>query len=256
MITILSPSKTLDFKDELSCKKKSKPQFADEAFELVKILKKLSTAKLASQLKLSEKLAKLNHERFSSFDPQYNKDNSRQALLAYRGDVYQGFELNQYSEDDFAFAQDHLRIISGLYGLLRPLDLIQPYRLEMGTKLKNSSGADLYHYWSEQVTESLNKAAKKVKATCIINLASNEYSKAVLREQLDFPVIDCVFKEKRGKDYKVIGLMAKKARGLMADYIVRKQIEEPSKLKRFKRNGYSFSSELSSDTSYIFLGSE
>jgi cytoplasmic iron level regulating protein YaaA (DUF328/UPF0246 family) len=252
MLIILSPSKTQHFADETSYTEYTRPKLLKDSQELVAVLEALSIQKLQTTLGVSPKLASLNYERFKNFSTPFTTKNSRQALLAFRGDVYQGFELDKYKKKDFQFAQEHLRILSGLYGVLKPLDLIQPYRLEMKTPLKTDRGANLYDFWEERIAHQLASSLPDKGKRIIINLASNEYSKAARLKSIDAEVITPVFKEKKGSDYKVVALFAKRARGSMANWIIRKSLKRPTALQKYTHDGYSFNSKLSTEDSLVF----
>ncbi|MCL4113966.1 UNVERIFIED_CONTAM: hypothetical protein GTU68_035269 [Idotea baltica] len=203
-------------------------------------------------MSISDKLAALNVERFKSFENSYNKDNSKQAILAFTGDVYQGLDASSLSADQILWAQDHVRILSGFYGLLRPLDVMQPYRLEMGTKLKTAQGKDLYEFWGTKISEKINEDLKKIKSEVIINLASQEYCKAVDPKVLKGDVQEIDFREDRDGKFKFISFSAKKARGYMTQYIVRNQIKDPEEIKGFDMEGYLYNPELSQDGTWTF----
>ncbi len=207
-------------------------------------------------MKISDKLATLNANRFAEFSTPFTPDNARQALFAFNGDVYTGLDAQSLSEDDIAYAQQHLRILSGLYGVLRPLDLMQAYRLEMGTKLANSRGKNLYEYWGDTVTTEINKALAAQGDNVLVNLASNEYFKSVKPKQVDGMIITPVFKDKKNGQYKIISFFAKKARGLMARYILQNKVEDVAGLKAFDTAGYYFSEEQSTETELVFLREE
>jgi hypothetical protein len=198
---------------------------------------------------LSEKLSKLNFDRFQAFKTPFSLDNAKQALLAFKGDVYNGINASSLSIEDLDFAQNNVRMLSGLYGVLRPLDLIQPYRLEMGTKLGNVHGKNLYDYWGSDISEVLNEDEEKL----IVNLASNEYFKAIDKKILKAQILDIVFKEKKNDTYKVIGIYAKRARGLMINYIIRNRLTDAEALKDFSDEGYLYNQELSSDSSWVYV---
>ena len=200
-------------------------------------------------MSLSEKLSELNFDRFQKFKLPFTLDNAKQAILAFKGDVYNGINAPELSSEDLEFAQGKVRMLSGLYGVVRPLDLIQPYRLEMGTKLSNAKGGDLYDYWGSEISSVLNDDEPDL----IINLASNEYFKAIDKKTLNANILDIVFKEKKGDSYKVIGIYAKRARGLMVNYIIRNRLESPEALKDFSDEGYRFDKELSTDSSWVYL---
>jgi cytoplasmic iron level regulating protein YaaA (DUF328/UPF0246 family) len=200
-------------------------------------------------MSLSEKLSKLNFDRFQAFKTPFSLDNAKQALLAFKGDVYNGINASSLSIEDLDFAQNNVRMLSGLYGVLRPLDLIQPYRLEMGTKLGNVHGKNLYDYWGSDISEVLNEDEEKL----IVNLASNEYFKAIDKKILKAQILDIVFKEKKNDTYKVIGIYAKRARGLMINYIIRNRLTDAEALKDFSDEGYLYNQELSSDSSWVYV---
>ena len=203
-------------------------------------------------MSISENIANLNVERYKTFTTPFTTKNAKQAIFAFKGDVYSGFELDSFNEDDYAYAQDHLRILSGLYGCLRPLDLIQPYRLEMKTRLKNARGENLYQFWDERITRSINKQLKKQEEAVLVNLASNEYFKAVKPKLLEGRLLNINFKETKAGKTRVVAIFAKRARGMMADYIIRNRIERSEDLKEFKLGGYQFDKDLSDDRQWTF----
>ena len=247
MLITLSPSKGQDFEEAPLSKKYSKPADLKDSELLIGELQKISRKKLQEMMTISENIANLNVERFKSFNTPFTTKNAKQAIFAFKGDVYGGFDLSAFDEEDFAYAQDHLRILSGLYGCLRPLDLIQPYRLEMKTRLKNKRGDNLYQFWDERITNSINKELKKQQEPVLVNLASNEYFKAVKPKLLDGRLLNINFKETKGDKTRVVAIFAKRARGLMADYIIRNRIERPEDIKKFKLGGYKFDKKLSDD---------
>lgn len=253
MLVLLSPAKSLDYDSPLLTKKSTKPRFIGQSAELIGQLRQLSVGEVGQLMSISDKLAQLNHDRFAAWETEFTKSNSRQALLAFTGDVYQGMELADWSADDFAAAQQKIRILSGLYGLLRPLDLMQPYRLEMGTKFPNKGGKNLYEFWGDSLTKQVNTDLKKSGSDFIVNLASNEYFSAVKPKDLAGELITPVFKDEKNGKYKIISFYAKKARGMMADYIVRNGITDPKELKKFKTAGYRFSKEDSDNHTLVFL---
>lgn len=253
MILVLSPSKTLDFESPQRVETYTQPDMMLKSQALVAELRTYSTSRLADLMKISDQLASLNAQRFRNFRAPFTPENSRQAILAFKGDVYAPIEVEKYTPEDFYFAQEHVRILSGLYGLLRPLDLIQPYRLEMGTKLKTRIGKDLYAFWGESITNALSQQLGRQKKKILINLASDEYFKSVKPALLHCPVIDIVFKEKKNKVAKVVGLFAKKARGMMANHIIKHRIDNPEALKDFTVGGYKFIKSQSSDDQYVFV---
>jgi cytoplasmic iron level regulating protein YaaA (DUF328/UPF0246 family) len=201
---------------------------------------------------ISENIATLNVDRYKTFKTPFTTKNAKQAIFAFKGDVYSGLVLDAYNDEDYAYAQDHLRILSGLYGCLRPLDLIQPYRLEMKTKLKNDRGDNLYQFWDERITQSLNKELKKQEEPVLINLASNEYFKSVKPKLLEGRLLNINFKETKEGKTRVVAIFAKRARGMMTDYIIRNRIEKPEGLKKFKQGGYKFNKDLSDDKQWTF----
>jgi len=256
MIVLLSPAKSLDYESPLLSKRATKPRFVENSAELIAKLRGLSVGQVGKLMSISEKLAQLNHDRFASWEKEFTKENSRAAILAFTGDVYQGMELKDWSADDFARAQERVRILSGLYGVLRPLDLMQPYRLEMGTKFATERGKNLYEFWGESLTKSLNGDLKKSGSDVVVNLASNEYFSAVKKKQLAGELVTPVFKDEKNGKYKIISFFAKKARGMMADYIVRNDITDPGALQKFKTAGYRFSKGDSGEGSLVFLRKE
>lgn len=239
MITLISPAKTLDLSTS-QLDLATQPDFQKETFELVGIMKKQKTEDLIKLMGISEKLAELNAVRYKNFQKTFDTDNSKQALLAFKGDVYTKIDVANYTQEDFEFAQQHLRILSGLYGLLKPLDLIQPYRLEMGTRIENKKGKNLYEFWGTRIAKAINEASK---GEPIVNLASQEYFKAVDISVIKSPVISPVFQEYRKGKYQIIGLFAKQARGLMTDYIIKNRIQDPEQLKLFNKEGYEWAGD-------------
>ena len=257
MLAVLSPAKSLDYQEQSLTKKKSTPQFLDDSEALVEQLRQLSPAKLSKLMGISPNLAELNHERFQSWKRPFRKREAKQAILAFVGDVYQGFELDRYKEDDWTHVQDHVRILSGLYGILRPLDLMLPYRLEMGTKFSTKRGKDLYDFWGSKIAEALNKALKKQGDDILVNLASNEYFKSVNKDHLRAQVISPVFKDTtKDGQLKIISFFAKKARGMMADFIVRKRATTIEDLYAFETAGYGYEAALSTEAKPVFIRGE
>ena len=252
MLILLSPSKTLDFSSQAKVKTPSSPEFIEEAGELMGRLQKLSKKKLAELMNLREKLATENHERFQTWSPAHTSENSKPCVLAYRGDVYDGLAADNWKAADFKFAQRHLRILSGLYGVLRPLDAIQPYRLEMGTPLKVGRKKDLYAFWRETLTDTIGQALRDVRSSTIINLASKEYFSAIDFKALDAEVITPAFKEYKNGKYKFLSFFGKKARGLMAGYLLESKVKKPEQMKRFDVDGYAFNEELSTEAEWVF----
>ncbi|HSJ68977.1 MAG TPA: peroxide stress protein YaaA [Anditalea sp.] len=248
MITIISPAKTLDLSSP-EFTTATAPVFQKDIKELVGIMKKKSASSIKELMGVSDNLAELNEERFKSFQKEFTIDNSKQALLAFKGDVYQQLNVDNYSKKEFDFAQEHVRILSGLYGLLRPLDLIQPYRLEMGIKLKNKKGKNLYEFWGSKIAKALNETGMDT----IVNLASQEYFKAIDQKTLNARIITPHFKEYKDGKYKIIGIFAKKARGLMTNFIIENKIDQADKLKIFNEEGYEYSEKMSSEDEFIFI---
>ena len=252
MIVIISPSKTLDFSSKISTKY-SNPVFLKEALELIIALRKLTKDDVSRLMTLSERLATINCERYANFSVPFTLDNARQAIYAFKGDVYEGLAIDNYNDEDIYYANAHLRIISGLYGLLRPLDLIQPYRLEMGTKLGNPKGKDLYAYWKDVVTITLNELFQSADNRILVNLASTEYFKAIDPKMLQCKLITPIFKEKKGDSEKTVAIFAKRARGMMASYIITNRINTIESLKEFKQNNYQFDAPSSSGEQLVFI---
>jgi len=253
MLIVISPAKTLDYETPPVTPRHTQPAMLKQSRRLIGELRGYSAGDLAGLMKLSEKLAQLNYARFQAWKTPFTAGNAKQAALAMRGEVYGGLDAESLSESDFDYAQQHLRILSGLYGVLRPLDLMQPYRLEMGTRLPNPEGRDLYAFWGERITAEVNRALKAQGDDLLINLASNEYFKAIRPAQLKGRIITPQFKEKREEGYRVIGLFAKRARGLMSRYIIRNRLRDPEPLKAFKAEGYRFSKAHSRDDLWTFI---
>ena len=256
MLAVVSPAKNLDFESPIPVDTFTQPAMLDQLDHLVNFCKALSPADIASLMSISDKLSVLNADRFAEFSRPFTPDNARQAMYAFNGDVYTGLDAYSLSERDVTFAQSHLRILSGLYGLLRPLDLMQAYRLEMGTKLATDKGKDLYQYWGEDITQVLNQALAEQGDNVLVNLASNEYFKSVKKKSLEAMIITPNFKDLKNGQYKVISFFAKKARGLMARYIIQNQLTDVEQLKGFDLAGYRFSEEQSSPTDFVFLRDE
>jgi len=252
MIVLLSPAKTLNF-DPTDIKAKGTPQFKDRTAELVDILKKKSAKSIGKLMHISEKLADENYARYQSFSSSYTKKNSKPALFTFKGDVYVGLEAENFTAKQIEFAQDHVRILSGLYGILKPLDKMQAYRLEMGTKLKNKKGANLYKFWGDDITNQLNKELSKEKQPVIINLASKEYYKAINPKALNAVVYDIGFKEYRNGKLMFVSFNAKKARGTMTRYIVQNKVSKVEQLKGFDVDGYHYDESLSTEKMLMFV---
>ncbi|MBL4608302.1 MAG: peroxide stress protein YaaA [Pseudomonadales bacterium] len=252
MHIVISPAKTLDFDTPAKTKRQSQALFLEESNELIKVAKKLSADELQSMMSISEKLAALNLERFSSWHTPFTLENSKQAIFAFQGDVYTGLNAAQMDSKAITYLQKHLFILSGLYGLLRPLDLMQAYRLEMGTRLKTSKGDTLYQFWGDKLTDALNTQLNKKKNPTLINLASNEYSKAINMKNLDADVITPVFKDYKNDQYKVISFLAKKARGAMVNFLATEGIKNPENIKEFCLGGYAYDESLSNSSEWVF----
>ena len=253
MLAVISPAKSLDFSSPLPTRKSSQPQFQKESTQLIKMLRQLGPAELGQLMGISAKLADLNYQRYADWHPDFTAENARPAALAFAGDVYNGLQAQNYSARDFSYAQKHLRILSGLHGLLRPLDLIQPYRLEMGTRLENRRGADLYSFWGKRVTEALNAAMADSGDRFLINLASQEYFGVLQAEQLDARVIEVQFKDFKNGAYKFMSFYGKQARGLMASYIVQERVSTLKALRAFDWQGYYYSEAQSHGDRWVFL---
>lgn len=256
MLMVISPAKTLDFETPPTTERFTQPQYLDHSQELILQLRELTPAQISELMHLSDKLAGLNAARFGSWTPAFTPENAKQALLAFKGDVYTGLAAETLSETDLDYAQQHLRMLSGLYGLLRPLDLMQPYRLEMGTKLANARGKDLYAFWGERISEWLNEALAEQGDDVLLNLASNEYFSAVKRSALKARVIDTEFRDQKNGQYKIISFYAKKARGMMSRFVICERIDNPEHLKQFDVQGYRFDKELSKPDKLVFLRAE
>ncbi|MFT5281833.1 MAG: cytoplasmic iron level regulating protein YaaA (DUF328/UPF0246 family) [Kangiellaceae bacterium] len=265
MLVVVSPAKNLDFTSPLpaflnnehhAMLATTQPLLMENVKELVKTCKKLSPADLSSMMKISDKLAILNAERFSSFEFPFTNDNARPAMYAFNGDVYSGLDAKSLDNTSVTFAQSHLRILSGLYGTLKPLDLMQPYRLEMGIKLEVGNTSTLYQYWNDTITSELNNAIKEQGDKVLINLASNEYFSSVNTTLLDATIVTPQFKDEKNGKFKIISFYAKKARGLMARYIIEHKIDDISALKKFDVDGYYFVEAESSSTDLVFKRKE
>ncbi|MFI8742909.1 peroxide stress protein YaaA [Stutzerimonas zhaodongensis] len=253
MLMVISPAKTLDYDTPPTTERFTQPEHLDHAQALISQLRDMSPQQIGELMHLSDKLAALNVARYGSWDAAFTPGNAKQALLAFKGDVYTGLNANDFSEEDLDFAQRHLRMLSGLYGVLRPLDLMQPYRLEMGTKLANPRGKDLYAFWGERISEWLNEALAAQGDDVLLNLASNEYFGAVKRKALNARVIDVDFKDMKNGQYKIISFYAKKARGLMSRYVIKERIKKPEQLTSFDYDGYRYCPDSSSPDHLVFL---
>jgi cytoplasmic iron level regulating protein YaaA (DUF328/UPF0246 family) len=252
MLIVLSPAKTLDYDTPPTTELHSKPDFLRHSAELIETLKPLSPAQVANLMGVSDALAALNVGRYASWSPKFTTKNAKQAVLAFNGDVYEGLDAPSLSKKQLDYAQSHIRILSGLYGVLRPLDLMQAYRLEMGTRLANPRGKDLYAFWGELVTEALNEVLAQQKSKALINLASEEYFKVVKPKLLNAPIITPVFEDWKNGKYKIISFFAKRARGLMARYAALNGINKAEKLKDFDSDGYAFDERASTEDCWVF----
>lgn len=258
MLILLSPAKTLDFETPAPIATHSEPEFLEDTNILVEQLRQLSASELSALMKISDKLGALNAARYQTWQPSSDLHDSKQAIFAFQGDVYQGLDVDSFSKEDCEFAQEHLRILSGLYGILRPLDLIQPYRLEMGTKiakaqkLKALSVNTLYEFWTEKPTNAINQQLSKIANQTIVNLASNEYFKAVKPKLLKGKIVTPIFKDWKNGKYKIISFYAKKARGMMSAYIIKNRLERVEDLQSFNESDYLYSAEQSDNENLVF----
>lgn len=252
MLIVISPAKTLDFEATPTTQKATDPEFLPSSAELIADIRELSPEDLSELMGISPKLAELNHRRFMNWKPPFDLKNAKQAVLAFKGDVYTGLDAETLSPKELNFAQKHLRILSGLYGLLRPLDLMQPYRLEMGTRFVNQGGKNLYEFWGHKITDALNAQLKKTKSRQLVNLASNEYFKSVKVGDIQADIVTPAFKDLKNGKYKIISFYAKKARGLMSRYIIENQLIEVDALKKFRVAGYCYAPEESTAREWVF----
>ena len=252
MLLVISPAKTLDYESPVKTPTYSMPDYLDHAQLLADRSRRYSLHDLREIMEVSEKIAALNVERFRDWSTPFTPDNARQALLAFKGEVYGGLEAETFSDGDFEFAQSHLRILSGLYGLLRPLDLMQPYRLEMGRRIDNVRGKNLYEFWNSIITDGLNKQLQTIGSRTLINLASAEYFKSVKPKLLQADIITPEFKDYKNGEYKMMGVYAKRARGLLSRYIIQNRITEPEAIKGFAVEGYRFNDELTVGNHWVF----
>lgn len=253
MLMVVSPAKDLNADPLNTTYSFTQPAMLEQAEQLAAVCKKLTPADLASLMHISDKLAGLNAARFAQWQPPFTTDNAKAAVFTFNGDVYQGLDAASLTETDLSYAQQHLRILSGLYGVLRPLDLMQPYRLEMGTRLANSQGSDLYAFWQDSITQQLNQQLAELNNGVLLNLASQEYFKAVKPQKLQASVITPVFKDWKNGQYKIISFYAKKARGLMARFVIQQRLQQPEQLTAFNLDGYYYSAEHSSAGELVFL---
>ncbi|WP_281647750.1 peroxide stress protein YaaA [Parendozoicomonas sp. Alg238-R29] len=252
MLIVISPAKTLDYDTAPATDAHTTPDFLEHSQELIEQLRDLSPAQIGKLMGVSDKISGLNAARFEAWSTPFSPRNAKQAVLAFKGDVYTGLDAETLDNKGFDFAQKHLRILSGLYGLLRPLDLMQAYRLEMGTKFANKRGKDLYTFWGDIITNALNTELSAQKDNILINLASNEYFKSVKPKQLEADIITPIFKDLKTGQYKIISFYAKKARGLMTRYIIDKKVSQPAALKKFNYGGYIFNADMSDDKNWVF----
>jgi uncharacterized protein len=255
MLFLLSPAKSLDYQSKLpasASRAATQPQFTERSAELIELLRPMAPSQVAALMDLSDELASLNVARYGAWTPEHTTQNSRPAVLAFNGDVYEGLQAASLSADDLRWAQQHVRILSGLYGLLRPMDRLQPYRLEMGTALRNPRGNNLYAFWGDALARELNALASGDASPVIVNLASQEYFRAVARQSLQPRVVDCVFEDWKGSGYKTISFFAKRARGLMARHAIQQRIATPDGLKRFDAEGYAFAPAVSKPDRLVF----
>lgn len=253
MIIALSPSKGQSFDRQVPVATYTQPSFLNHSKQLIRELRSIQIPKLQKLMHISEKIAVLNAKRYQDFSTPFTRKNAKQALFAFQGDVYRQIPIDSYSDTDLGFAQNHLRILSGLYGVLRPLDLIQPYRLEMKTKLKTGRGDNLYQFWGESLTKKLNMAMENLKNPVLINLASKEYFKAIQPKQLKGRLITTHFKEVKDGKARIIAIFAKRARGMMAHYLIKNRVETPEQIKGFHSAGYRFSENDSNAHDWIFV---
>ena len=251
MYTIISPAKKMDFSEEKIVLPATEPFFPEHTVQLIERTRRYSKEGLKSLMSISDKLASLNADRFKNFD-LLGEANTKQAALAFAGDVYSGLKANTLDKESMAFAQKNIGILSGLYGLLRPLDKIQPYRLEMGSKVNTDKGKNLYEFWGTNITKALNNLIKNTHTKVLINLSSNEYYTAIKPDKLDYPVIQPIFKERKNGKLKIISFSAKKARGLMVRFIIDNKINQPEELKKFNIERYKFCGPVSNDKSWVF----
>jgi cytoplasmic iron level regulating protein YaaA (DUF328/UPF0246 family) len=253
MLLVLSPAKSLDFESPVPTSKFTQPAFLDDSAQLIKTLRQKSPQDLSELMHISAKLGELNFERNLNWQTPFDTTNARQAIYAFTGDVYLGLDVHALNQKDMAYAQNHIRILSGLYGLLRPLDLMQPYRLEMGTSLNHGSNKNLYQFWGDRLSEGLNEAMTGHKTRVLLNLASNEYFRSVDKKVLNAEIISPVFKDYKNGQYKIISFFAKKARGMMAAHVIRNRVESPAALHGFDMAGYQYSAKDSTAVAPVFL---
>ncbi|QIC63832.1 peroxide stress protein YaaA [Acinetobacter schindleri] len=256
MLALISPAKTLDYESSLPTDQHTQARLLEHSQELIEVASKLSATEISILMSVSEKIANLNVERFRDWQPEFDLSNARQAIFAFKGDVYTGLDAYNLKDHDISYAQEHLRMLSGLYGLLRPLDLMMPYRLEMGTKLANSRGHNLYEFWGHTITELINYDLAAANSELLVNIASDEYYKSVKENKIQAEIIKPVFLDQKNGKYKVISFYAKKARGLMARFVIENQIDRVEDLKGFNTEGYYFDAESSLKGELVFKRDE
>ena len=252
MLMVISPAKTLDYDTKPTTKTATQPDFLDDSQQLIEELRQLSPHDISGLMSISDNLGVLNYDRFQQWSQPFDAANAKQAVLAFKGDVYTGLNAETFNRSQYSFAQKHLRILSGLYGVLRPLDLMQAYRLEMGTKFANSRGKDLYQFWGDKVTDALNAQLKKLKTDTLVNLASNEYFKVVNKKKLQAEIVTPVFKDLKNDQYKIISFYAKKARGMMAAWIIENGVTEVDGIVDFNVAGYQYNAAMSDSKQLVF----
>ena len=253
MLIVISPAKTLDLEPAPSSIKHSQPTMLDQSEQLIDVLTTKSPADIEKMMKISPKLAELNVERYHTWSRPFSTSNAKQAVLAFKGDVYTGLEAETFNSEELDYAQNHLRILSGLYGLLKPLDLMQAYRLEMGTKLEKAQGKNLYEFWGSSITENINKQLEAIDTKTLLNLASNEYFKSVKAKEVNGNIVTPIFKDWKNGKYKIISFYAKKARGIMSAWVLKNQVNELNSLLSFTEAGYEYSANDSDELNPVFL---
>lgn len=256
MLMLISPAKTLDFDSPATTQDFTQAEFLSESAELIEQLQELEPQDISQLMSISDKLGVLNYQRFQDWQQDFDLNTAKQAMFAFKGDVYTGLDAEQFNSAELEFAQQHLRMLSGLYGLLKPLDLMLPYRLEMGTKFANRGGKNLYEFWGDKLTDKINAELESQGSDLIVNLASNEYFKAVKKKQLQGRLVSPQFKDWKNGQYKIISFYAKKARGLMAAYIIKNQIDKLEDLYAFDYDGYYYNEELSKPNEPVFCRDE
>ncbi|MES2627356.1 MAG: peroxide stress protein YaaA [Bacteroidota bacterium] len=257
MLAVISPAKTLEFENIPPVPETTLPDLLPQSEYLIEKLKKLSVKKIGALMDISPKLAELNHQRFHEFHTPFNEKNAKPSIMVFKGDVYLGMKAEEFSEKELKYAQHHLRMLSGLYGLLRPFDLMQPYRLEMGTSFAvTAAKKNLYQYWGNTITEKLNEALEEAGTKTLLNLASQEYFKAVVPKKLKGNVVVCEFLDGKNGKHKVISFFAKKARGMMANYLIKNEVKSPADLRGFDAEGYIYAPKLSTKDQFIFTRDE